>query len=140
RAADQVAEDAADSYRAALDLVTGRPFTYANAARRSFGWVDVEHHATTWETRIGAVAKAYAELSLDLDRRDEALGVLHRLLQAMPLNTNLVEALMRTHLAGGDRAAADGVYRAHNKALDHANLGDPDDAVEQLRLQFTTDA
>ncbi|HSK21616.1 MAG TPA: hypothetical protein VK906_00485, partial [Egicoccus sp.] len=47
RAADQVAEDAADSYRAALDLVTGRPFTYANAARRSFGWVDVEHHATT---------------------------------------------------------------------------------------------
>jgi DNA-binding SARP family transcriptional activator/nucleoid-associated protein YgaU len=137
RAAGQAAEDAADSYQAALDLVTGRPFTYANAARRSFGWVDVEHHATTWETRIGAVAKAYAEVSLDLDRRDEALDVLHRLLQAMPLNTNLVEALMRTHLAGGDRAAADGVYREHTKALDHASLGDPDDAVEQLRLTFT---
>jgi DNA-binding SARP family transcriptional activator len=139
RAADQDPEDAAASYRAALDLVTGRPFSYANAARRSFGWVDVEHHATTWEFKVAGVAKAFAELSLDLGRRDEALDVLHRLLQAMPLNSGLVEALMRVHLAAGDRPAADGVYQEHAKALDQARLGDPDDAVEQLRLTFTPD-
>jgi DNA-binding SARP family transcriptional activator/nucleoid-associated protein YgaU len=140
RAADQDPEDAVASYREALDLVTGRPFSYANAARRSFGWVDVEHHATTWEFKVAGVAKAFAELSLDLGRRDDALDVLHRLLQAMPLNSDLVESVMRTHLAAGDRTAADGVYREHTKALDHASLGDPDDAVEQLRLTFTGDA
>jgi hypothetical protein len=58
----------------------------------------------------------------------------------VPLNSSLVEALMRVHLAGGDRVAADGVYREHVKALDHARLGEPDDTVEQLRLQFTTEA
>jgi nucleoid-associated protein YgaU len=87
RAADQDPEDAVASYREALDLVTGRPFSYSNAARRSFGWVDVEHHATTWEFKVAGVAKAFAELSLDLGRRDGALDVLHRLLQAMPLNS-----------------------------------------------------
>lgn len=140
RAADQDPEDAVASYREALDLVTGRPFSYANAARRSFGWVDVEHHATTWEFKVAGVARAYAELSLDLGRRDDALDVLHRLLQAMPLQSGLVEALMRTHLAAGDRTAADGVYQEHTKALDHASLGDPDDAVEQLRRTFAGDA
>lgn len=39
-------------YGAALDLVTGKPFTYANAARNSYGWVDFEHYATTWEQRV----------------------------------------------------------------------------------------
>jgi DNA-binding SARP family transcriptional activator/nucleoid-associated protein YgaU len=139
RAAEEDSENAAASYRVALDLVTGRPFFYANAARRSFGWVDVEHHATTWEFKVAGVAKAFAELSLDLGRRDEALDVLHGLLQAMPLNSSLVEALMRAHLAAGDRAAADGVYQEHTKALDQASLGDPDDAVEQLRMTFASD-
>lgn len=136
RAADQPPEGAIESYRAALDLVTGRPFAYPNVARASFGWVDLEHHATTWEYRIAGVAMAYAELCLDLARHAEAIEVLRCLAQAVPLNSGIVEALMRAHLEAGDRSAADAVYREHCKALELAKLGDPDDAVEQLRLEL----
>lgn len=138
QAADQPPEDAIESYRAALDLVTGRPFAYPNVARASFGWVDLEHHATTWEYRIAGIAKAYAELCFDLDRYAEAIEILRRLAQAVPLNSAVVEALMRAHLEAGDRSAADAVYREHCKALELAKLGDPDEAVEQLRLAFTS--
>lgn len=137
RAADQEGPEAMDSYRTALDLVNGKPFSYANAARMSFGWVDFEHHATTWEHRISGVAKAYTELCIDLDRHDDAIDLLRHLLQAVPLNGGIVEALMRVHLANGDRSSAEALYQEHAKALDKADLGDPDEAVEQLRLEFT---
>ena len=139
QAGGQDGPDAMESYRSALDLVTGRPFTYPNAARRSFGWVDYEHHATAWEHRITIVAKAFAELCLDLDRHDDAIAQLRQLLQAVPLSGGLVEALMRTHLATGDRAAAEALYREHAKALAQAGLGDPDDSVEQLRLDLAAE-
>lgn len=112
RATDEDPENAVASHREALDLVTGRPFSYPNTARCSFAWVDVEHHATTWEFKVAGVAKAYAELCLDLGYRDDALDVLHDLLLAMPLNSALVKALMRTHLAAGNRSAAEGVYNS----------------------------
>ncbi len=134
RAARQDGPEAIESYRSALDLVTGRPFTYPNAARRSFGWVDYEHHATTWEHRVTTVAKAFAELCLDLNRHDEAVDQLRQLLQAVPLSSGLVEALMRTYSDAGDRAAAEALYQEHTKALAHADLGEPDESVENLRL------
>lgn len=136
RAADQEPEEAVESYRSALDLVTGKPFSYPNPARVSFGWVDLEHHATTWEFRIAGVARAFAELCLDLNRHDEVIQSLRRLLQVAPLNGGLVEALMRAHVSTGDRTAAESVYQEHRKALEQAKLGDPDDAVEQQRLEF----
>lgn len=133
RAAGQDGLEAMESYQSALALVTGRPFTYPNAARRSFGWVDFEHHATAWEHRVTTVAKAFAELCLDLDRHDEAVDQLRQLLQAVPLNGDLVAALMRTQLAAGDRAAAEALHREHSKALELAGLGDPDESVERIR-------
>lgn len=140
RAAGQSAEDSLDSYRTALELVGGRPFSFPNAARSSFGWVDLEHHATTWEYRICTIAKAYAELCFDLDRESDAVEVLYRLLQAAPLNSDLVEALMRAHIRSSDRAAADSVYHEHRKALEQAKLGDPEDSIEQLRLEITLES
>jgi len=136
RAANQDGADAVESYRSALDLVTGRPFTYANAARRSYGWVDYEHHATTWEHRVTTVAKAFTELCLDLNLHQEAIDQLRQLLQAIPLSGGLVEALMRVHLATSDRAAAEALYQEHANALAQADLGDPDESVEQLRLEL----
>lgn len=132
QAARQEGADAMESYRAALDLVTGRPFTYPNASRRSFGWVDYEHHATTWEHKVTNVAKAFTELCLDIGRHEEAIDQLRRLLQAIPLSGDLVAALMRTHLATGDRAAAEALYQEHAKALAQADLGDPDESVEEV--------
>jgi DNA-binding SARP family transcriptional activator len=135
-AVDAERPDAIEHYRSALDLVTGRPFSYANKARMSFGWVDFEHHATTWEMRIAGVAKAFTELCIDADEPETAIGPLRRLLQAAPLNGGVVAALMRAHIESGDRLAADHVYEEHITALDRADLGDPDDEIEQLRLDL----
>jgi DNA-binding SARP family transcriptional activator/nucleoid-associated protein YgaU len=136
QAVNQDPSDAAESYRTALELVTGRPFSYPNQARASFGWVDFEHHATTWEMRIAGVAKAYTEMCIDLNQPDAAVGELRRLLQAAPLNGGVVAALMRAHIESGDRSAADHVYQEHTAALEQAELGDPDDSVVQLRLDL----
>jgi len=136
QAVHQDPTDAVESYRSALDLVTGRPFSYGNQARASYGWVDFEHHATTWELRIAGVAKAFTELCIDLDQPDTAVDDLRRLLQAAPLNGGVVAALMRAHIESGDRSAAERVYEEHTAALDQADLGEPDDQVEQLRLDL----
>lgn len=137
QAVHQDPADAVESYRSALDLVTGRPFSYGNQARASYGWVDFEHHATTWELRIAGVAKAFTELCIDLGQPSAAVEDLRRLLQAAPLNGGVVAALMRAHIEAGDRSAAEHVYQEHTAALEQADLGDPDDQVEQLRLDLT---
>jgi nucleoid-associated protein YgaU/DNA-binding SARP family transcriptional activator len=128
--------EAIESYRAALDLITGRPFSYSNKGRASFGWVDFEHQATTWEARIAGVALAFTEMCLDHDQPDVAVTTLRRLLQAAPLIGGVVAALMRVHIETGDRSAADHLYQEHVAALDQADLGDPDDTVQQLRLNL----
>ncbi|HTO00558.1 MAG TPA: bacterial transcriptional activator domain-containing protein, partial [Microthrixaceae bacterium] len=133
RAANLESEEAVEHYRAALDLVTGRPFSYPNSARVSYGWVDFEHHSTTWELRITGVAQACAAMCIDFNEPGEAIGLLHRIVQTIPLNSALVEALMRAHIANDDPTGAESVYKAHAVALDRANFGDPDDSIEGLR-------
>lgn len=138
RAADLEPTEAVVQYRAALDLVTGKPFTYANAARNSYGWVDFEHHSTTWEHRVAGIAQACSAMYLDLGEPAEAIGMLRRILQAIPLNSAVVEELMRAHLANSNRAGAESVYQEHAAALVQAKLGDPADSIEKLRLDLQT--
>lgn len=136
RAADLPPDQAVQQYEAALHLLTGKPFSYPNAARASFGWVDFEHHATTWELRVAGVAQACAALHLDAGEPRAAITMLRHVVQVIPLNSALVEALMRAHLADDDRAGAESVYREHAAALEQATLGDPEDSIEQLRLDL----
>ena len=134
RAADLPPAEAVAQYQAALDLVIGKPFSYPNAARASFGWVDFEHHATSWELRVAGVAQACAALHLDAGETAEAITMLRRIVQAIPLNSAVIETLMRAHIADDDRTGAENVYREHAAALEQAKLGDPEDSIEQLRL------
>jgi DNA-binding SARP family transcriptional activator/LysM repeat protein len=138
RAADLELLEAVEHYRAALDLVTGKPFSYPNAARASFGWVDLEHHATTWELRVAGIAQACAAMYLDVGEPGEAIDMLRRIVQAIPLNSALVETLMRAHVAQDDRAGAENVYKEHASALEQAKLGEPADSIEQLRIDLQT--
>lgn len=126
--------EAIEHYRAALNLVTGRPFSYPNAARASYGWVDFEHHATSWEYRVGSIAQACTELHLDRGEPAEAIAMLREIIKAIPLNSAVVEALMRAHIADDDRAGAERVYKEHAAALEQAGLGDPEDSIERLLL------
>ena len=136
RAADLEPQSSVAHYRAALDLVTARPFAYPNSARASYGWVDLEHHATAWETRIATAAQQCTDLYVELGQPDAANAMLCNIVQAIPLNSAVVEALMRVHIAEGDGASARRVYDAHAGALEQAKLGDPDDALQQLRVSL----
>jgi hypothetical protein len=51
RAANQPPEQAAETLRSALDLVSGRLFSYRNAERHSYAWVDVENWQSTGISR-----------------------------------------------------------------------------------------
>ncbi len=62
--------------------------------------------------------------------------MLRRIVQAIPLSSAIVEALMRAHLADCDRVGAENVYKEHAAALLQAKLGDPEDAIEQLRIDL----
>jgi len=136
RAAQVPAPEATAHYRAALGLVTGRPFSYPNAARASFGWVDLEHHATTWEYRIASVAQAAAELHLDSGDPADAIGLLRGVVQAILLSSAVVETLMRAHVADNDNVGAQRVYDEHAAALERAGLGDPEEAIERVRIEL----
>jgi hypothetical protein len=48
----------------------------------------------------------------------------------------VVESLMRAHIAADDRAGAEKVYKEHAAALAQAKLGDPGEAIEQLRIDL----
>ena len=80
------------------------------------------------ELRIAGVAQACAALCLDQGDAGTAIAVLRGVVQSLPLDSALTEALMRAHVADGDRAGAERVYREHATALAQADLGDPDDS------------
>lgn len=136
RAAQLEPSAAVEHYHAALDLITGKPFSYPNAARASFGWVDFEHHSTEWEYRIARVAQACAEAHLDIGEAGEAIALLRRIIHAVPLNSGVVETLMRAHITDDDRAGAQSVYQEYAAAIQQAGLGDPDDAIQQLYVDL----
>jgi nucleoid-associated protein YgaU/DNA-binding SARP family transcriptional activator len=139
RAADLPPAKAVETYRSALDLVTGRIFSYPSNAGASYGWIDVENLVSRWELKIAGVAQQCAEIYLDLDQPEEAVAVALHALDALPLNAALTETLMRAHAANSDPASVEEAYRAHTAALNNLGLDDPDDTTTQLRLALSGD-
>jgi DNA-binding SARP family transcriptional activator len=136
RAANQPPERQADSYRAALELVTGKVFSYPSRAGSSFAWIDTENLLSQWEHKIQAIAQQCVETYLALGEHEQAIEVANHVLQALPLNTPLTEALMRAHAATGDIATVDTVYRAHTDGLVRVLNTDPDDSTSDLHRQL----
>jgi nucleoid-associated protein YgaU/DNA-binding SARP family transcriptional activator len=132
RAANLPPEQAVETLRSALDLVTGRLFSYRNAERHSYAWVDVENWQSTWDLKVAAVAQHCAETYIDLGRSGEAVTVALHALDAVPVHTGLTETLMRAHAANGDRVAVQRVYQAHVTALQKLGLDDPEPSTTDL--------
>lgn len=116
-AAGQEPAAAADTLRAALDLVTGVVFTYRRADRASYTWVDIENWQSTWDQRISWAAQQCADAYLATARADEAVNVAQRIQQMMPCDSGLTESLMRACAAVGDNTAVEAAYRAHVAAV-----------------------
>jgi nucleoid-associated protein YgaU/DNA-binding SARP family transcriptional activator len=132
RAANQPPEQAAETLRSALDLITGRLFSYRNAERHSYAWVDVENWQSTWDLKVAAVAQHCAETYINLSRPGDAVAVALHALDAVPIHTGLTETLMRAHAANGDRVAVHRVYQAHVTALQKLGLDDPEPSTTDL--------
>lgn len=132
RAASLPPSQQAETYRSALELVTGKVFTYPSRAGSSFGWIDTENLLSQWEVKIQAIAQQYIETSLAIDAPEQAIEIANHVLLALPLNTPLTEALMRAHAARGDLKAVDTVYQAHVGGLHRVLNMDPDDLTSDL--------
>jgi DNA-binding SARP family transcriptional activator/nucleoid-associated protein YgaU len=128
RAANLPPAEAADVYREALGLVTGKVFSYPSRARSSYTWIDVENLVNRWEVRIAGVAQQCAETYIDLGEPETAAEVLHSIAAALPLHSGLAEALMRAHAAADNRQAVLSAYAAYIKGLDDLDL-DVEDSV-----------
>ncbi|QYG94323.1 hypothetical protein HC251_24865 (plasmid) [Iamia sp. SCSIO 61187] len=136
RAANLPPAEAADVYREALGLVTGKVFSYPSRARSSYTWIDVENLVNRWEVRIAGVAQQCAETYIDLGEPEAAADVLHSVTAALPLHSGLAEALMRAHAAAGNRQAVLSAYAAYIKGLDDLDL-DVEDSVQATFDELT---
>lgn len=132
RAASQPTAQHAETYRSALELVTGKVFTYPSRAGSSFGWIDTENLLSQWEVKIQAISQQCIETYLAIGAPGQAIEVANHVLLALPMNTPLTEALMRAHAAAGDLKAVDTVYRAHADGLHRVLNMDPDDLTSDL--------
>lgn len=132
RAAGEPLEQQADTYRSALELVTGRIFTYPGRAASSFGWIDTENLLSQWEIKVERLALHCIEAHFCLGAAERAAEMAVHALNALPLNVVLTEALMRSHAAAGDSSAVDTVYRAHVDGLARVHDADPDESTQRL--------
>nr|MDP9420951.1 LysM peptidoglycan-binding domain-containing protein [Actinomycetota bacterium] len=125
-AAEQDDEAAIATLRGALELVRGPVFTYRNAERGSYVWVDVENWISTWELNVTNAAEDLAQRCLAVDDLDGAVWAARRGLDASQTHSRLTKLLMQAHFAKGDVRAAERVLESHQAALEQLELDDVD--------------
>jgi DNA-binding SARP family transcriptional activator len=135
-AAKQDALAAIATLRGALELVEGPVFTYRNAERGSYVWVDVENWISTWELKVTDAAEDLAQRCLELGDLDGAVWAARRGLDTSSTHTRLTKLLMQAHFAKGDARAAERVFQSHQSALEQLELDDVDGEL----VEFLQDA
>lgn len=125
-AAQQDDEAAIATLRGALELVRGPVFTYRNAERGSYVWVDVENWISTWELNVTNAAEDLAQRCLGVGDLDGAVWASRRGLDASQTHSRLTKLLMQAHFAKGDVRAAERVLESHQAALEQLELDDVD--------------
>lgn len=130
-AAGQDDESGVVTIRGALELVEGPVFTYRNADRASYAWVDVDNWISTWELKVTDAAEDLAERCLALGDLDGAVWAARRGLNASQTHSRLTKLLIQAHFAKGDARAAERVFESHQAALEKLELDDVDpDLIE----------
>ncbi|MDP9402194.1 MAG: bacterial transcriptional activator domain-containing protein [Actinomycetota bacterium] len=125
-AADQDDDGAIQTLRGALELVQGPVFTYRNAERGSYVWVDVENWISTWELKVTDTAEELAQRYLDSGDAHGAVWAARRGLDASQTHSRLTKLLMQAYFADGDIRAAERVFESHQAALERLELDDVD--------------
>lgn len=131
-AATAAPEAAVAELRAALEAVTGPPLSFEHRHRRHFGWIDFGNHASRWDRIIGDAAHQLASLALAAGDAALATWAAERGLLASPANEALTYDLTASHLAAGDRRAAETVVEAYTRVLEELGVDEPADALHEL--------
>ncbi|MGH9021514.1 MAG: AfsR/SARP family transcriptional regulator, partial [Acidimicrobiia bacterium] len=125
-------ESAAPTLRGALELVDGPVFTYRNAERLSYVWVDVENWISTWELKVTDTAEDLAQRYLEMGDPEGAVWAALRGLNTCATHTRLTKLLMEAHIAAGDDVAAKRVFQSHQSALEKLDLDGAGDELADL--------
>lgn len=136
--ANQTGHAVTETLRGALELVTGPVFTYRNADRAAYAWVDTDNWISSTELKVTSLAEDLAQRYLDADDIDGAIWAASRGLAAVPTHSRLTAVLMRSHAAAGDPHVATTVYESHLNALDALDLDDVDPDVVDLYQELRT--
>lgn len=123
----------AEALRAALDLVQGPIFRYPTRSAASFAWIDLENLANHWELRLEQAAIECAELFASSSAVRDAVVVLLKMLEVLPLNVALTECLMRAHAAAGEVHVVKSVFDAHVEGLSRMLDAAPEASTTALR-------
>lgn len=138
----QTGEAATETLRGALELVTGPVFSYRNADRAAFSWVDTGNWISSTELKVTQLAEDLAQRYLAAKDFDAAVWAARRGLTSVPTHSRLTGLLMRAHVAAGDPHAALTVYESHISALEALDLDDVDpdlaDLYRDIRSGWTT--
>lgn len=131
--------DAVNTLRGALELVEGPVFTYRNADRASYVWVDVENWHSTWELKVADAAEDLARRCLDLDDVEGAVWAAARGLKVSPTHPRLTRVLMEAYSANGDRRAAARVFESYQAAIHQLEIDDVDPDLVDFYAQLRHD-
>lgn len=122
--------------RSALEIVTGPVFSYRNADRASFTWIDMEQWIFETEAIVVDAAVRLVELYSEAGDRDGVAWAARRGFMVSPGHTGLTDALLEALISAGEHAAAEEVYRSHRKALESLDVDDPEPSTLQLALRI----
>ena len=125
-------EAAIETLRGALELVRGPVFTYRNADRAAFGWVDRDNWISAAELRVTGLAEHLAHRFLDAGEVESAAWAAQRGLKAVPTHPRLTAALMQAYVSAGDSHAACTVYESYAAALEELGIDDVDPDLAEL--------
>jgi hypothetical protein len=136
-AATQPDAAAAETLRGGLELVRGPAFSYRNADRASFVWVDLENLSVRAELVVTSAALKLGEICLSGGDSEGAVWAATRGLLASPAHTLLTELLMRAHALAGDRHASGRVYENHVNVLQALDLDDVAESTLDLHAEIS---
>jgi len=138
-AVGQEPEEAIETLRGAVDLVTGPVFTYRNTDRAAFGWVDSGNWISDVELKVTSAAADLAQRYLDVDDAEGAVWAARRGLLASPTHAPLTRLLMEAHTLAGDAQAAAQVFTSYANSLQQIGVDDVEDelvaAYERVRAR-----
>ena len=131
-AVGQEPDDAVETLRGAIDLVTGPVFTYRNTDRAAYGWVDSGNWISDVELKVTSAAADLAQRYLDADDAEGAAWAARRGLLAAPTHAQLTRLLMEAHTHAGDTQAAEQVFTSYANSLQQLGIDEVEEELTQV--------